>query len=141
MSIRKYPLHDLAAGKGGGAVSGRASQKKGRSGELEIVKIFQAHGIDAQPGRAVSYGATPDVLNIPGVHPEVKRVERLNVQEAMNQAIRDSEKFRDGTPVLFHRRNRCEWLCTMRMADWIRYYVNQAQEQNPFYVESKGGTE
>lgn len=101
---------------------GRSSQKKGRCGELEIVKIFQAHGIDAQPGQAVSYGATPDVLNIPGIHPEIKRVERLNVSEAMAQAVRDSEKFRDGVPVLFHRRNRQDWLCTMRMTDWMIWY-------------------
>ena len=86
-------------------MGGKMSQKKGRNGELEIVRIFQANGIDAQPGQAVSYGATPDVVNIPGVHPEIKRVERLNVPEAMAQAVRDSEKFEDGVPVLFHRRN------------------------------------
>lgn len=105
-------------------MSGKSSQRKGRSGELEIVKIFREYGIDAQPGRAVSYGATPDVLNIPGVHPEIKRVERLNVPEAMNQAIRDSEKFNDGAPVLFHRRNRQEWFCTMRLTDWLKIYCS-----------------
>ncbi len=103
-------------------MSGKTSQRKGRAGELEICRIFQAHGIDAQPGQAVSFGSTPDVLNIPGVHPEIKRVERLNVPEAMSQAIRDSEKFHDGTPVLFHRRNRQEWLCTMRLSDWLTLY-------------------
>ena len=103
-------------------MGGKMSQKKGRNGELEIVRIFQANGIDAQPGQAVSYGATPDVVNIPGVHPEIKRVERLNVPEAMAQAVRDSEKFRDGVPVLFHRRNRQDWLCTMRMTDWMIWY-------------------
>lgn len=102
---------------------GARSQRKGRGGELEIVKIFQAYGIDAQPGRAVSYGSTPDVVNIPHVHPEIKRVERLNVPEAMNQAIRDSEKFGDGAPVLFHRRDRQEWLCTMRLTDWMGLYA------------------
>lgn len=104
-------------------MGGKSSQRKGRSGELEIVKIFQAHGIDAQPGQAVSFGNTPDVVNIPHIHPEVKRVERLNVSEAMTQAVRDSEKFHDGTPVLFHRRNRQEWLCTMRLEDWMSLYL------------------
>lgn len=92
---------------------------------MEICRIFQAHGIDAQPGQAVSYGATPDVVNIPGVHPEIKRVERLNVPEAMAQAVRDSEKFNDGMPVLFHRRNRQGWLCTMRLEDWMQIYKPQ----------------
>lgn len=106
-------------------MDGRSSQKKGRGGELEICRIFQAHGIPAEPGQAVSYGSTPDVTGIPGVHPEIKRVERLNVSEAMAQAVRDSEKFKDGMPVLFHRRNRQGWLCTMRLEDWLSLYQRQ----------------
>ena len=101
---------------------GAKSQRKGRGGELEIVRIFQAHGIRAEPGQAVSYGSTPDVVNIPHIHPEIKRVERLNVPEAMAQAVRDSEKFNDGMPVLFHRRNRQGWLCTMRLIEWLELY-------------------
>lgn len=104
-------------------MSGRSSQRKGRGGELEICHIFQAHGIDARPGQAVSFGSTPDVVNIPHVHAEIKRVERLNVPEAMAQAVRDSEKFGDGVPCLFHRRNRQGWLCTMRLEDWLTVYT------------------
>ena len=102
--------------------TGKTQQRKGRGGELEICRILQAHGIPAEPGQAVSFGETPDVTGIPGVHAEIKRVERLNIPEAMAQAVRDSEKFQDGTPVLFHRRNRQEWLCTMRLRDWITIY-------------------
>ena len=101
---------------------GIKSQRKGRSGELELVRILNGYGIDAQPGKPVSYGATPDVVNVPGVHPEVKRVERLNIHEAMNQAVRDSQKFGDGIPTVFHRRNRTDWLVTMTLTDWIRIY-------------------
>ncbi len=100
----------------------KMQQAKGRRGEMEICRILQANGIDAQPGQAVSFGSTPDVLNIPGVHPEIKRVERLNVPEAMAQAVRDSEKFKDGAPTLFHRRNRSPWLVTMRLEDWLEMY-------------------
>lgn len=49
------------------------------------------------PGQAVSFGAVPDLEGLPGVHIECKRVERLNIPEAMGQAVRDSEKFKDGT--------------------------------------------
>lgn len=104
---------------------GAKSQRKGRKGELEICRILNAYGIPAEPGQAASYGATPDVVNIPGIHPEIKRVERLNVPEAMAQAVRDSEKFHDGVPALFHRRNRQGWLCTMRLEDWISLYTRQ----------------
>jgi Holliday junction resolvase len=101
---------------------GKASQRKGRGGELELVRIFQAHGIQAEPGKAASYGETPDVVAVPGIHCEVKRVERLNVHVALAQAVRDSEKFGDGVPVVFHRRNRQEWLCTMRLEDFLQFY-------------------
>ncbi len=106
-------------------MGGRSSQRKGRNGEIELTKILNAYGIPAEPGQAVSYGATPDVAGIDGVHPEIKRVEKLNVPEAMAQAVRDSEKFRDGVPVLFHRRNRQGWLCTMRLQDWVGFYSHQ----------------
>lgn len=103
-------------------MNGRSSQIKGRNGEIEICKVLNTYGIPAEPGKPVSYGSAPDAVNIPGVHPEIKRVERLNVPEAMTQAVRDSEKFHDGVPILFHRRNRQGWLCTMRLEDWVRFY-------------------
>ena len=63
-----------------------------------------------------------DITGLPGIHIEVKRVEKLNVCEAMEQSIRDSERMGDGLPVLFHRRNRKPWLVTMRLEDWMRMY-------------------
>lgn len=102
---------------------GKMSQKKGRNAEREIVRIFQAHGIDAQPGDPVSCGSTPDVVNIPHIHPEIKRCEQVRLTQWMEQAVNDSEKFHDGMPTIFHRRNRQEWLCTMRLADWMQLYT------------------
>jgi len=66
-------------------------------------------------------------VGLPGIHVEVKRVERLNVGEAMAQAIRDAERFQDGAPVLFHRRNRRPWLVTMRLEDWMGLYDTNAE--------------
>ena len=101
---------------------GAKSQRKGRSGEIELVKILNDNGISAEPGQAVSFGSTPDIVGVDGVHAEVKRVERLNITSAMNQAIRDSQKFEDGLPTLFHRRNRSPWLVTMTLEDWLKLY-------------------
>lgn len=106
----------------GVALTGRASQSKGRDGELELARVLQEYGYDVQPGRAQSYGEVPDLTGLPGVHIECKRVERLNVPEAMKQAIRDAEKFHDGAPTLFHRRNREPWLVTMKLEDWLSLY-------------------
>lgn len=101
---------------------GRASQRKGRAGELELARLLRGYGYDVQPGQAVSYGATPDLVGLSGVHIECKRNERLNVPEAMAQAVRDADRFRDGAPAVFHRRNRSGWLVTMRLPDWMKMY-------------------
>lgn len=103
-------------------MSGRSSQRKGRSGELELCQILQKHGYTVSPGLAVSFGDTPDLVGLPGVHIEVKRVERLNLRAAMEQAEQDAAFFRDGAPTVFHRSNRKPWLVTMKLTDWLELY-------------------
>ena len=98
---------------------GAKSQRKGRAGELEIVKIFQAHGIDARPGDPVSYGSTPDVVGVDGIHCEIKRSEKLRLTEWLEQAQRDSEKFHDGVsaPVIKCKktpRKKCNYVAERR---------------------------
>ena len=101
---------------------GKTSQRKGAAGERELAALLSAAGYDCQRGGSLSFGEIPDVLGLPGIHIECKRVERLNVGEAMEQAIRDSDKMLDGMPALFHRRNRSPWLVTMRLDDWLKLY-------------------
>ena len=101
----------------------RSSQRKGREAELELVKVLHGFGFESvQAGEPVSYGSTPDLVGLPGIHVEVKRVERLNVSQAMNQAERDSERFQDGVAVIFHRRNREPWMVTMNLDDFMKIY-------------------
>lgn len=106
---------------------GKSSQRKGRAGELELARLLEEYG--AKPGLPVNHGTTPDIVGLSGIHVEVKRVEHLNVNEAMNQSIRDSEKFSDGIPTLFHRKNRQPWLVTMRLEDWISLYRKWADNE------------
>ena len=101
------------------------TQKKGRHGEIELSRILNDNGIPSKPGMALNFGTVPDVTGISGIHAEVKRVEKLNVHEAMGQAMRDAEKFGDGMPALFHRRNRTPWLVTMRLEDWLKLYKGE----------------
>lgn len=101
---------------------GKSSQRKGRDGERELRDVLQDYGYQVECGEPVSFGTVPDLVGLPGIHIECKRVEKLNVPEAMRQAVRDSERFRDGMPVLFHRRNRQPWLVTMRLDDWMKVY-------------------
>lgn len=101
---------------------GKMSQRKGRAAELELTRLLQAHGIPAEPGQAVSYGACPDITGIPGIHCEVKRAEALRLSEWMAQAQRDAGRFGDGLPAVFHRRNREGWRVTMELPDWLTLY-------------------
>ena len=98
------------------------SQRKGAEGERELAAILQQYGYDCTRGGSLTFGEVPDVTGLPGIHIEVKRVEKLNVTEAMEQSIRDSERMADGVPALFHRRNRKPWLVTMRLEDWMKFY-------------------
>lgn len=101
---------------------GRSQQRKGAAGERELAALLSAAGYECQRGGSLSFGEIPDVLGLPGIHIECKRVEKLNVGKAMEQAIRDSERMLDGLPALFHRRNRKPWLVTMRLQDWLKLY-------------------
>ena len=98
------------------------SSRKGADGERELAAILEGEGFPIQRGETQSYGETPDLYGLPGIHIEVKRVEKLNIYDAAQQAVRDSTRFRDGLPTVFHRRNRKPWLVTMFLSDWIRVY-------------------
>lgn len=101
---------------------GRSSQRKGADAERELAAILRERGYEVERDGSLTYGEIPDLTGLPMIHIEVKRVERLNVGEAMSQAIRDSERFHDGAPALFHRRSRAPWLVTMRLEDWLELY-------------------
>ena len=103
-------------------MSGKTSQRKGRAGELELARLLQGYGYDVQPGWAQSYGEVPDLTGVHGIHIEAKRCEQVRLSEWMAQAVRDADRFQDGAPAVFHRRNRSGWLVTMRFQDWISLY-------------------
>ena len=102
------------------------SREKGKRGEREVAAILRRNGYEGRRGVQYHGGTdSPDVVGLPGIHIEVKRVEKLNVGEAMEQAIRDSDRMLDGMPALFHRRNRKPWLVTMRLEDWLKLYSSK----------------
>ena len=102
--------------------SGRSSQRKGADGERELADLLRAYGYNVQRGGSLTYGSVPDLIGLPGIHIECKRVERLDLSAAIAQAARDAERFNDGLPAVFHRRNREGWLVTMRLDDFMKMY-------------------
>lgn len=97
------------------------SKAKGSAGERELCVWLTAHGYPARRNeqRYIGGKGNADVVaeGLERFHFEVKRVERLNVPAAMQQAERDA----DGRiPAVVHRRNREPWLITMHLEDWIK---------------------
>lgn len=96
------------------------SRRKGKAGELELAHFLTEHGWESRRGVQFKGGPeSPDVIGLPGIHIECKRVERLDLDEAMEQSIRDSG---EDIPVVMHRKNRKEWKVTMRLEDWLKLY-------------------
>ena len=97
------------------------SRAKGAGGERELAKKLREYGYDCRRGQQYS-GANgdADVVGLPGIHIECKRVERLNLEDAMAQARRDARA--EEIPVVMHRKTRSPWLVTMTLEDWIEIY-------------------
>ncbi len=96
------------------------SKQKGARGEREWAKVCRDEGYsNARRGQQYNGLEGEDVVGLPGIHNEVKRVQRLNIYDAMAQAKADA----DGKiPIVAHRKNHCEWLVTMTAEDWFKLY-------------------
>lgn len=97
------------------------SRAKGARGERELAKKLREYGYESRRGQQYSgKNGDADVVGLPGIHIECKRVERLNLDMAMSQAIGDAKEGK--LPAVFHRKNNEPWLVTMRFEDWIEIY-------------------
>lgn len=108
---------------------GKFSKNKGKRGELELVHRLQELGFqDAHRSQQYCGAAeSADVAGVLGIHPEVKRCERLSIYTAYEQAMRDAEGSKD-IPVVFHRRNGRRWLAIMSLEDWAKIYEQYASK-------------
>lgn len=94
------------------------SRQKGAAGERELAEKLREYGYQARRGQQFS-GANgdADVVGLPGYHIECKRVEKLNIDEAMAQSVRDARE--NEVPIVCHRKNRKDWLVTIRLEDFM----------------------
>lgn len=97
------------------------SRQKGAAGEREWSKFLTQLGFPARRGQQFSGSKdSPDVVGgLPGTHCEVKRVQALNIHDAMDQAVRDSGG--RNIPYVAHRKNNKPWLVTVRAEDMIQF--------------------
>ena len=69
-----------------------------------------------------------DVVGLDYIHIECKRVQNLNLYDAMEQSKRDSKEGQ--SPAVFHRKNNKKWLVTMELDDFMKLY-------NEYYSSNK----
>ena len=98
------------------------SNRKGKAGERELSKLFRSYGFEGarRSQQFAGINNDADVVGLPHVHVECKRVERLNIHEAINQTIRDKREEELG--IVAHRKDRTPWLVTMTLDDWMEIY-------------------
>ncbi len=99
---------------------GKMSKDKGKVGEREVAELIRSYGFEARRGQQNRGGpGTPDVIHsIPGLHVEVKRKERFNLYEALDQAHDDAGAAE--MAVVFHRRNKKHWVVALDAHDFLR---------------------
>ena len=105
------------------------SKRKGSAGERELCAYLAARGFPAHRNDQMFIGGkgNPDIdaEGLEAYHFEVKRVEKLNVHEAMKQAARDCI---GRVPVVAHRRNREPWLVTLQLEDFLNSIARGGDE-------------
>lgn len=97
------------------------SRQKGAVGEREIANFLKEYGYEARRGQQFcGKNGDADVVGLPDIHLEIKRVEKLNLEKAMEQSRRDAKG--GEIPVVMHRKNRQPWLVTMDLDEWMDMY-------------------
>lgn len=104
---------------------GKMSKEKGKRGERFVANAFKDYGYDVH--RTAQFrgntGQAGDIEGIPGVHAEVKFVEKMHLYDWMAQAVRDAEAEGKGNlPIVFHKQNNKDLLVTLRFDDFMQIF-------------------
>lgn len=107
------------------------SREKGKKGERELAHVLSEYGYDCRRGQQFNGLDGEDVVGLGYIHIECKRVQALNLDDAMEQAKRDAKD--NQIPAVFHRKNNKKWKVTMELDTWIKmyneYFTNRRLEE------------
>ena len=132
------------------------SREKGKRGERQWRDELRAQGFQARRGQQFSGSPdSPDVVcdELSWLHFEVKAVERLNIEDAMEQARRDCAmknaecRVQNGgaqkIPIVAHKRSFRRWLVTLDAETFFQFLRGTlppertgAERQEPTEAES-----
>lgn len=96
------------------------SREKGKRGEREWAGICRDEGYNVRRGQQYNGLEGADCVGLPGIHQEVKRVQALNIEQAMQQSTKDAKE--GEIPIVAHRKNGEKWKVTMWAEDWFKLY-------------------
>lgn len=103
------------------------SIQKGKVGERELAHELNKYGYETRRGQQYcGSNGDADVVGISGLHIECKRVEKLNIDNAMEQSINDARE--NEVPVVIHRKNRKNWLVTLPLEEFIKLWQKVEQQ-------------
>lgn len=109
------------------------SRQKGARAERAWASFLRDEGFDARrgcqfAGRDDAGNNAPDVVceALNWLHFEVKHVQRLNLQDAFDQARRDAG---DKVAAVAHKRNHTDWLITISAKDFARFLRGDLPEK------------
>jgi hypothetical protein len=98
------------------------SRRKGKQGELEFAEVLRENGFpSARRGCQFKGGPdSPDIdcVELPHVHFEVKRTEKGNPYDWLQQAREDCPDSAR-IPVVAHRRNGHDWIAILDMRTFL----------------------
>ena len=108
-------------------------KRKGDGFERELAAYFNeeadintAYRAPLSGGGKVNSHGGADLIGVPDLFVEAKRVERLNFMDAIRQAEKNSQETNSPEPpIVINRRNRMtteESLCVLRLKDFMKYY-------------------
>ncbi|MFA5324348.1 MAG: hypothetical protein WC373_16855 [Smithella sp.] len=115
------------------------SIRKGKVGERELAKKLKEYGYDCRRGQQYNGIDGEDVVGLAGIHIECKRVERLQLTDAMLQSARDA-KDKD-VPVVMHRKDHEKWYVTMTLENWIEFYGSWLEDCYQNGIDQAADTE
>jgi hypothetical protein len=132
------------------------SRQKGTRGERQWRDELRANGYVARRGQQFSGSPdSPDVVcdALAWVHFEVKAVERLNIEDAMEQARRDAARHTSSglrppspqrgegrVPIVAHKRNHRRWLVTMDAERFFQFLRGTLPPEDIKQQETKTST-
>lgn len=109
------------------------SKKKGAKGEREFAKLCREEGYNVRRGQQYNGLEGEDVVGLPYMHVEVKRVEKINIDNALEQSTKDAKEGQ--IPIVAHRKNRTDWKITLSAEDFFKIY---REFEASMYLKEKG---